>query len=168
MPLDGLGAASEIPVWANRGDTSPGANSNSSGRCGHSALDVASLASTAVCRTSPIILARTFTMSRTAAECFYAAWRREYRWWRNASQRWAGSPRRWIPRRCRATVRSETTKPSFASSPCNLGAPHPAKAGARPLPLEDCHLLAQSKDFQGHVAASAEEDACCGKERGDK
>ena len=44
----------------------------------------------------------------------------------------------------------------------------PAQAGARPLPLEDCHLLTQSEDFEGRVAATADEDADCGKEREDE
>ena len=41
---------------------------------------------------------------------------------------------------------------------------HPAQAGARPLPLEDCHLLAKGEDFEGGVTATADEDADCGKE----
>src|SRR5215831_17287125 len=36
---------------------------------------------------------------------------------RKANQLWLGSPRRWIRRRYRATVRSETTRPNFKSSP---------------------------------------------------
>lgn len=44
----------------------------------------------------------------------------------------------------------------------------PAQAGARPLPLQDCHLLTQSEDFEGRVAATADEDADCGKEREDE
>ena len=39
--------------------------------------------------------------------------------------------RRWTLRGYRATVRSETTKPSFRSSPWILGAPHPAFSSAR-------------------------------------
>src|SRR5216684_4003364 len=42
---------------------------------------------------------------------------------RNATQRVARSPRRRTRRRYRATLRSETSKPSFKSSPWILGAP---------------------------------------------
>src|ERR1700687_181459 len=46
------------------------------------------------------------------------------RWFRRKpSQRFAGSPRRWTARRYRDTDRSESTKPSFSSSPWILGAP---------------------------------------------
>ena len=41
-----------------------------------------------------------------------------------------GSPRRRIRRRYRATVRSETAKPSFSNSPWILGAPQPAFSSA--------------------------------------
>ena len=37
--------------------------------------------------------------------------------------------------------------------PATAGAGSPA--GARPLPLEECHLLTQSEDFEGSVAATA-------------
>jgi hypothetical protein len=46
------------------------------------------------------------------------------RWFcKNVSQHLAGSPRRRMRRRQRATLRSETTRPSFCSSPWILGAP---------------------------------------------
>src|SRR6202158_240843 len=46
------------------------------------------------------------------------------RWFRRKpSQRFSGSPRRWTARRYRDTDRSESTKPSFSSSPWILGAP---------------------------------------------
>src|ERR1700681_3780465 len=50
---------------------------------------------------------------------------------RKADQRPAGSPRRGGRRRYRATLRSETSKPSFKSSPWILGAPQPAFSVAR-------------------------------------
>jgi len=43
--------------------------------------------------------------------------------WRNANHDLLGSPRRRMRRRYRATVRSETTNPSFNSSPWIFGAP---------------------------------------------
>src|SRR5215471_11674702 len=46
------------------------------------------------------------------------------RWLRTkASHLLAGSPRRWIGRKYRATVLSESTKPSFCNSPWIFGAP---------------------------------------------
>lgn len=38
----------------------------------------------------------------------------------------------------------------------------------RPLALEDGNLLAEGKDFQGHITASAEEDAASGQQREEK
>jgi hypothetical protein len=38
----------------------------------------------------------------------------------------------------------------------------------RTFPLEDGDLLSKSKDFEGRVATTADEDADCGKEREDE
>jgi hypothetical protein len=43
--------------------------------------------------------------------------------WRNDNHDLLGSPRRRMRRRYRATVRSETTNPSFNSSPWIFGVP---------------------------------------------
>src|ERR1700732_360453 len=50
---------------------------------------------------------------------------------RKADQRVAGSPRRGTRRRYRATLRSETSKPGFKSSPWILGAPQSAFSAAK-------------------------------------
>src|SRR5713101_8264186 len=80
---------------------------------------------------------------------------------RKADQRLAGSPRRGTRRRYRATLRSETAKPSFKSSPWILGAPQSAFSAAK-LAFEHGDLLSEREDLQGGIAATAQEHAeCC-------